>query len=159
MNDSGNLPDLREKIKETALRLRALHRNLIDVTRDEYEQTNGAVRNSSELLGLLLNHPAFAWLHSLSQLMADMDELLECDVFHDTDAAAVRGEVEKLIAPADNVESEFFDRYRRALQNDPEVILAHADVRNAISTLPPSTEESDSVRRQWPVRNRKQRSN
>lgn len=159
MNDSNNPPDLREKVKETALRLRALHRSLIDVTRGEYEQSNGAVRNSSELLGLLLNHPTFVWLHSLSRLMADMDELLECDVFHDTDAAAVRGEVEKLIAPADNAESEFFERYRRALQNDPEVILAHADVRNAISWLLSSTGESESIRQQWSIRNRKQRSN
>ena len=159
MNHSDNADDLRETVKETALRLRALHRNLIHVTRAEYERTNGAVRNSSELLGLLMNNPSFAWLHALSRLMADVDELLECDVFHGSDAAAVRIEVEKLIAPADRMDSEFFDRYRKALQIDPDVILTHADVRNTISRLPSSTGESDSVRGQWPIRNRKQRSN
>ena len=159
MDNSGNSADMRNAVKETALRLRDLHRHLIDATRAEYERTNGAVRNSSELLGLLLNHPSFAWLHGLSQLMADVDELLELDVFHDTDAGAVRREVEKLISPADGVDSEFFDHYRKALQNDPEVILSHADVRNTISQLPSSAAESDSIRRQWPIRNRKQRSN
>ncbi len=151
--------DLRETVSEVALHLRTLHRTLIDVTRTEHERANGPVRNSSELLGLLMNNPSFAWLHALSRLMADVDELLECDVFHGSDAAAVRIEVEKLIAPADRMDSEFFDRYRNALQNDPDVILAHADVRNTISRLPSSTGESDSIRGQWPIRNRKQRSN
>lgn len=159
MDHSDKFADLRETVNETALHLRRLHRNLIDTTRAEYEQANGAVRNSSELLGLLLNHPSFAWLHGLSRLMADMDELLELHAFLDTDAAAVRGEVEKLIAPSGGAGSEFFDQYRRALQNDPEVILAHADVRKTINQLPASTGESESIRAQWPIRRRKQRSN
>jgi len=73
------------------------------------------------------------------------------------DAAAVRAEVGKLVNPPELDDSEFYERYRAALQK-PEVIVAHSNVRKAVAALPePEPEdlaEVMRVRHKWAERNR-----
>lgn len=124
----------RTRLREVSRRLLRLHRLLLDRERLAYEGRHGTV-TSGELLGLLLNDEGFAWLRSLSTLVAQIDALTDGDApLTPEDAQAVYREAHRLLKSGDN--GLFQDRYRDALQESPDVVMAHADV----SALLPPTE-------------------
>jgi len=119
--------------------LRNLHRALLAHARHDYERQRGAVLSAGELLQLLTSDAHFAWLRSLSELIVDIDVFLEADPAPtDDETSAVRAEVERLIAPAKPAapESDFAGRYWESLHADPQVAIAHAEVRQALDRLP-----------------------
>jgi hypothetical protein len=64
-----------------------------------------------------------------------IDETIEPDSpASETDGAALVDQVERLLAPAENGET-FARRYFEALQRQPSVVLAHADVRRVLKTM------------------------
>ena len=112
-----------------------LHKTVLDWARLQYERRNGAV-SSQQMLHLLLSDPQFAWLRPLSEVIVRLDEALEADlVAHEADMAAVVAELRTLINSAGG-DTPFGDRYRAALQDSPDVVLAHRDVSRML--LPPS---------------------
>jgi len=50
---------------------------LLDTERITYEQVHGRV--SSGELQLVINHEQFAWLHRISELVVQIDEMLQAD--------------------------------------------------------------------------------
>ena len=54
-----------------------LHKALMDAQRIRYEREHGRISTSGEFLGLVLEHPSFAWLRTLSALIARIDESIE----------------------------------------------------------------------------------
>ncbi len=50
------------------------HKTLIDTEKIKYEKVNGRVNSSGEFLRLLMEHPDFQWLRSISQLVAQIDQ-------------------------------------------------------------------------------------
>ena len=54
-----------------------LHKALMDAQRVRYEREHGRIATSGEFLGLVLEHPSFAWLRTLSALIARIDESIE----------------------------------------------------------------------------------
>jgi hypothetical protein len=63
----GFIDDLRHSVL-------ALHKALLDAQRIRYEREHGRISTSGEFLGLVLEHPSFAWLRTLSALIARIDE-------------------------------------------------------------------------------------
>ncbi|HEY9619769.1 MAG TPA: hypothetical protein V6C78_05340, partial [Crinalium sp.] len=55
-----------------------LHKVLLDAECITYEQVRGKM-SKGELLQLVINHDQFAWLHRLSELIVQIDELLHAD--------------------------------------------------------------------------------
>ncbi|MEO7156784.1 MAG: hypothetical protein ABI039_04430, partial [Vicinamibacterales bacterium] len=53
-----------------------LHKALIDWQRAEYETVHGRLQ-TTQLLSVLFNDPAFAWLRTMSGLIVRIDEALE----------------------------------------------------------------------------------
>ena len=53
-----------------------LHKTLIDWQRDDYERLNGRLQ-TTQLLQVIFNDPAFAWLRTMSGLIVRIDEALE----------------------------------------------------------------------------------
>jgi len=114
-----------EKVRHALL---ALHKALVDSERIGYEQTMGAIQSPNHFLQLLTRDPWFAWLQPLSQLIVSMDEAL--DPKEPPTAAAVKAllhETKILLAPSESGEG-FSRHYFDALQRDPNVIFAHAEV-------------------------------
>ena len=166
MNEKGNrvpAPSgddaLRAGVGEIAGVLRDLHRALVQLVRNDYEREHGPVGGAGNLFRLLVHDPAFDWLHTLSELMVDIDELLDGDILTATDAAAVRAEVETLVIAPVGSTSEFSRRYLEALQADPSVVMTHARVRRTAAALPlPGPSELAEVRQarhQWAARRTK----
>ncbi len=125
----------RARLRELRGKLLQLHKVLLDDARASYEMDRGRVPSNATLLQLVINDPWFAWLHSLSELVVRIDETVEADSpATDADAATLIDQVEKLLTASETGEG-FQRRYFDALQRQPAVVLAHADVRRTIKGM------------------------
>jgi hypothetical protein len=119
---------LRKRLEKVRLALLALHKALVDSERVGYEKTVGTIQSPNHFLDLLMKDPWFVWLQPLSQLIVSMDEAL--DSKEPPADSAVETLLKKtwiLLAPSESGEG-FSHHYFDALQRDPNVILAHAEV-------------------------------
>jgi catechol 2,3-dioxygenase len=125
------------KIKLTDLRSRLLHLHkvLLDDARVSYELDRGRVGSPGHLLQLVIDDPWFGWLHALSGLIVRIDEAVgrESNATM-ADAVALVDQVEQLLTASEEGDG-FSRRYFEALQRQPAVVLAHADVRRTVKTL------------------------
>ena len=126
---------VRSRLRELRARLLQLHKVLLDDARVAYELDRGRIASNAGLLQLVINDPWFAWLHSLSELVVRIDETVEPDSpATAADAVALVDQVERLLTASENGEG-FARRYFEALQRQPAVVLAHADVRRVLKGM------------------------
>jgi len=122
----------RARLRDLRGKLLQLHKVLLDDARVAYEMDRGRVTSNATLLQLVIGDPWFAWLHSLSELIIRIDQTAEPDSpATDADAATLFEQVERLLTASETGEG-FQRRYYDALQRQPAVVLAHAEVRRAI---------------------------
>jgi catechol 2,3-dioxygenase len=134
-SEPGLSEAMRTRLRELRARLLNLHKVLLDDARVAYELDRGRIASAASLLQLVINDPWFAWLHPLSELVVRIDETIEPDSpASEADGAALVEQVERLLAPAETGEP-FARRYFEALQRQPSVVLAHADVRRVLKSL------------------------
>ena len=135
-HESVNQPDsepagVRPPLQALRASLLSLHKTLVESERVEYEKTMGKIQSPNHFLQLLTNDPWFAWLSPLSQLIVSIDEVL------DGKEPLTRKSVERFVKESARllVASEtgpgFSHHYFEALQRDPDVVLAHAEVVKA----------------------------
>lgn len=126
--------DNRQALTDLTRALRGLHHALVQVVRLEYEKVWGEV-DAGQLLQLLTRHPDFAWLHALSEMMVDIDEMIDQDALSSEEVRTAYAEVRKMLIPGEGVKSEFSSRYLAALQNDPALAIAHVGVRRVLDAV------------------------
>ena len=122
----GNIATTAESalLHDVRVRLLHLHQTLLDTERKSFETTHGRV-NTAELLQLVLNHAQFAWLRIISALVVQIDETLEADEQGSTaDMLNLISAARHLFA--ESGDQEFQQKYRAALQQEPEVVMAHS---------------------------------
>jgi catechol 2,3-dioxygenase len=125
----------RQLLRDLRGKLLQLHKVLLDDARVAYEMDRGRVGSSASLLQLVINDPWFAWLHSLSELVVRIDEAVEPDAAAtDADASVLTEQVDRLLTASETGEG-FQHRYYEALQRQPAVVLAHADVRRVLKAM------------------------
>jgi catechol 2,3-dioxygenase len=131
----GTLPltqPTRVHLGEMRTRLLTLHKVLLDDAKAAYEMDRGRVASNANLLQLVINDPWFAWLHPLSELVVRIDETLQSDApATEADGVVLLEQVERLLSRGHGV-SVFAERYYEALQRQPAVIMAHAEVRRIL---------------------------
>lgn len=119
-------------LDELSSALRRLHKALVEAEAENF----GPISGPFQLLNLVTHHEHFAWLHSLSELMVDLDELRESDAPIDaTQIGTLRATVEELIGPRAPLLPQFRSRYVALLQQSPVVAMAHGDVRRVLDKL------------------------
>jgi catechol 2,3-dioxygenase len=138
----------RTRLRDMRARLLNLHKVLLEDAKAAYEMDRGRVGSSASLLQLVINDPWFAWLHALSELVVRIDETLQSDApALEADGLALLEQVTRLISP-DRAPDEFARRYSEALQRQPAVIVAHAEVRRILKQtkgpVDPSTSSGSS---------------
>jgi hypothetical protein len=124
---------IKERLEEVRRALLTLHKTLVDSERVTYEKTVGAIRSPNQFLQLLTTDPWFAWLQPLSQLIVSMDEAQ--DAKEPLTAATVDAAIKEanlLLSPSESGEG-FAHHYFDALQRDPDVVIAHADVMKLLA--------------------------
>ena len=113
-------------LNELRLGLLRLHKTLLEMERINYEKVSGRV-NSGELLQIVLNHPQFGWLRIISALVVEIDELLDDEDPADaSDFAELTSQARRLLTAPEN--EEFKTKYQAALQLEPAVVMAHANI-------------------------------
>jgi len=116
--------DAREQLRDLSARLVRLHALLLDRERHVYEDRHGPV-GSWELLQLLLRDEQFAWLRSLSTLMAQIDAVVDADEpVAAPDAQGLMRDAYRLLSSGES--GVFQDKYRAALQESADVVMVHA---------------------------------
>lgn len=148
----------REDLAGLGASLRTLHRALVERSRRDFERQRHAILSAGELLKLLTSDAHFAWLRELSELIVDLDIFLDIDPAPgDDDAAAVRAEVERLLAPppgmaaAADVQAaavagdDFGAHYWAFVHDDPKVAIAHGEVKQALRRLPDPREVDEAA--------------
>ena len=123
---------LQQKLQQLRAALLGLHKALVDAERLSYEKTMGGIRSPSHFLQLLTGDPWFAWLQPLSQLIVAMDEALEGK--EPLTSAGVDALVKqtRLLLVATEEGDGFSKHYFDALQREPDVIFAHAEVAKLV---------------------------
>src|SRR5689334_8171889 len=124
MNDSSVTTPESALLHDVRVRLLQLHQTLLEMERKSFERTHGRI-NSGELLQHVINHEQFAWLRMVSALVVQIDEML------DADEPASAADRLNLISAArqlfvESGDEEFQRKYRTALQQDPQVVMAHS---------------------------------
>jgi len=103
-----------------------LHKTLIDWQRAEYELDRGRLQ-TTELLNVMFNDPAFAWLRSMSGLIVRIDEALDVKPPKpEIETGPLIAGARELIAPESG--TPYAQRYHAALQELPDAVLAHRDL-------------------------------
>ncbi|MFB8788864.1 MAG: hypothetical protein U7123_08435 [Potamolinea sp.] len=121
-----HLRDLRNKLLQ-------LHRMLLDTERITYEQIQGRVSNT-ELLKLALEHEQFAWLRRISELIVQIDQMLQADEpLSLEDFQNLISGARMLLVPSEEGNG-FARKYYNALQREPGVVLAHAAVSELLGS-------------------------
>ena len=120
-----------KKLRDLNVWMIRLHKVLLDRQHEAYERDYGPVM-PARLLQLVLTSEQFAWLRPLSDLMARIDEAVDDSETSRTTVEGLFREVHGLLRS--NRQGAFETRYRDALQESPDVVIAHADV---VRALPP----------------------
>src|SRR5436190_19040781 len=119
--------ETREKLTRVRTVLLSLHKTLLDFEREGYERERGRIDNSYAYLQLVMSDPWFAWLRQLSELIVEMDELLAAkETPSQATAHALIQQATILLTPS-AAGTEFQKKYFAAMQQSPEVVLAHSE--------------------------------
>jgi len=124
-------PDSAPSFQELSLALRQLHKALLDAQLDNFPMA----QHAGDRLALVIEHPSFAWLHALSELIVEMDELADADEGAPPSLRPSREAAEKLLGPAPASHAEFRARYLEFLQLAPDVAIATGAVRRLLARL------------------------
>ena len=123
---------LRQRLTGLRDGLLRLHKALLESERAGYEQTFGKIQSPYQFLKLITEDPWFAWLRPMSQLIAAMDEMLDAkEPLTPAGVDALTGRAKMLLVPTVGGEG-FSQHYDEALQRDPDVVFAHAEVAKLI---------------------------
>ncbi len=124
-------PDFAGAARALSKALLAVHRELLERARTDYEKTHGR-QTPSQLWNLLIGDPYFAWLRPLSGAVAQLDELLATETDR-TPYRALAGALRRMLLSGDPADP-FAAPYSSSLQI-PEVVAAHGAARRALEAF------------------------
>ena len=135
-------PAAAQRLSKSRDALLVLHKTLVDSERIAYEKTVGAIQGPNHFLQLLTGDPWFAWLHPISELIVSMDEVLDGkELLTTATVAALVDEAGRMLV-ASEIGEGFSRHYFDALQENPDVVFAHAEVMRALGRPRPSPDAS-----------------
>ena len=140
------------QLETLSRKLESLYSRVLEVER----QFTPAL-SALELLDRLMKDPQWAWLRSLSSVVADMDHVLaQKDAPTSGEGAAVATHVRGLLfGEGDLIDDRFLSHYRPLVQQDPQLASLHGELRTLLKSLPtePANEaERLHARHQWAMR-------
>jgi hypothetical protein len=136
--DSRDTP-ARQKLVSLREALLRIHKSLLEMERRGYEKEHGSV-NAGELFRLVVDNPQFAWLHNISEFVVRIDEnLASKEGVSENDAHGAISLARKIFAPTETGDG-FQKKYFDAIQNDPAVVMEHAELARLFHNEPAEKE-------------------
>ncbi len=111
--------------------LRHLHRALIEAESVNFPEATGPF----DRLLLVVEHPGFNWLHALSELIVEIDELADAGTASGQAVTPCKDVIERLLGPAPALREDFRSRYLDLMQTAPDVAIASGAVRRLLARL------------------------
>ncbi len=130
-------PDAQDETLRTRLDaahggLLRVHKSILDHERRRYERVNGPVEGALAFLQLVLNDPWFSWLRPISELVVQIDEFAASkEPRPPAEGEALLQQARDLLTPSE-AGSPFGREYFRAMQESPDVAMAHAEWRKSM---------------------------
>lgn len=121
-----------KRLKDVRTALLRVHKILLEHERTGYERTHGKIDNSYEYLNLVMHNPRFAWLRKLSELIVQIDELIDARESSSESTARALVEQARMLLTPNEAGPEFQQKYFASVQQSPEVVLAHAEFAKAL---------------------------
>jgi len=125
------MPSAHPTLQELSATLRHLHRALIDAESANFPEATGPY----DRLMLVVEHPGFNWLHALSELIVEIDELADAGTESGQAIAPCKEVIERLLGPAPALREDFRRRYLELVQAAPDVAIASGAVRRLLARL------------------------
>jgi len=123
----------RERLRDLSVRLLRLHKVLLERERGAWEEARGPIA-PGELLQLVIGGEQFAWLRSLSAMIARIDEVVDADdPIPEANVESFFAEARRLLRSGGA--GAFETKYHEALRVSPEVVMAHAEVAKVLPPL------------------------
>ncbi len=117
-------------LKESRLKLLRLHKLLVDIERENFENLNGKI-SSGYYLNLLVNDSNFEWLRKFSTLIAEIDEMFDLDDGYTINRIDKYLSQMRDLLDAETTDKDFNKKFKNILQVNSEV----ADKRKKIIKL------------------------
>lgn len=126
-------------VEELRHSLLDLHKALLDAQRIRYEREHGRISTSGEFLGLVLEHPAFAWLRTLSALIARFDEWIEEQAAQFPSEDDLPGMIDALrsLVEAEGKHEVFSKPYWEIVNDTPAVLIEHVKLWRLLESAKP----------------------
>ena len=125
----------RRLLTELRQALVPLHRTLLEWERAAYERVHGRM-GAAEILKVVVTDPQFAWLRPVSELIVRIDQTLDTETPDSVvDVDPIVAQARRLVAP-DETGTPYEQRYHAALQEVPDVVLAHRAVTAVLKDIP-----------------------
>lgn len=115
-------------LKEARLQILKLHKLLLDIERNKFEQQNGQV-TSGQFLNLLLNEPDLQWLRKFSTLIVEIDEMLDLDDGYTEEMIDKCLEQIRNLIDFNFTDEEFESKYKNSIQTDATVAVKHSELK------------------------------
>lgn len=128
---------IREQVRAISRTLQDLHRTLLDYQRRDYEKHFGRIGSDFYVLQLAAEDPQFAWLRALSTEMMRIDQVASGKEPLSSDDLLLTGTRVRYLLSPDADGNSFQSHYDRAMQTNPDIIMAHAA---AMRSLPSARE-------------------
>jgi len=113
-----------------------LHKVLMDAQRIRYERLHGRISTSGEFLGIVLEHPQFAWLRALSSLIARLDEWIDEEKSEPEELTALVAALQALVEP-DGGHAVFSHAYWGIVNDVPDATIAHVKLWRLLESARP----------------------
>lgn len=117
-------------LKESRLRLLKLHKLLVDIERENFENLNGKI-TSGHYLSLLVTDSNFEWLRKFSTLIVEIDEMFDLNDGYTIDMINKNLSQMRELLHFETIDEDFNGKFKNILQINFEV----ADERGEILKL------------------------
>jgi hypothetical protein len=108
---------------------------LLDRERSLYEKDHGPIASTAEYLKLVLGDGQFEWLRRLSGVIVEIDEMISIRTKSGPTEAEATLETLRALMTLDENGTDFQRRYYAAVQDSPDIVIAHCRAERLLSPL------------------------
>ncbi|WP_374075503.1 hypothetical protein [Bdellovibrio bacteriovorus] len=126
---------MKDKIQNVSRGLKNLHRRFLELERLAAEKHFERRISPFDFLQILTHDKNFKWLQPFSALIAEIDAFVEePESIVPADLVCIKDQVDFVLRKSEP-HAMIYDRYQNHISQDPEFVMMHANLNEALSQL------------------------